>query len=136
MVQAEPPTGSPEARRAAADAAPDDFVWLWKIDLQAAYRSWNNHRTELWIYGKQWDGRGYLDCRTQFGDASMVQDFSRFADCFLWLLRKLLDGDSRLRAECSSFGGPLWDAIDNLPRTEAYCRWREDRAAAGLNDAD
>ena len=30
------------------------------------------------MYGKQWNGRGYLDCQTQFGDAPMVQDFSRF----------------------------------------------------------
>ena len=58
----------------AAAAAPDDFVWLWKIDLQSAYRFWHNHATELWMYGKQWGGRGFLDCRTQFGDASMVQD--------------------------------------------------------------
>ena len=91
-----------------------------KIDLQSAYRYWHNHTHELWMYGKQWDGRGYLDCRTQFGDASMVQDFSRFTDYFLWLLRKLRDGDERLRSECSSFGAALWGAIGSVPTSKAY----------------
>ena len=55
------------------------------------------------MYGKQWGGRGFLDCRTQFGDASMVQDFSRFTDFFLWLLRRLRGGDARLRKMRASF---------------------------------
>ena len=135
MMQAEPRTTAAD-RNTAAAADPDDFVHLWKIDLQSAYRFWHNHPHELWMYGKQWDGRGYLDCRTQFGDASMVQDFSRFTDYFLWLLRKLRDGDERLRSECSSFGAPLWAAIDSVPTSKAYGRWREDRAEAGLSGAD
>ena len=37
LMQAEPQTDGPaEARRLAAAASPEDFVWLWKIDLQAA----------------------------------------------------------------------------------------------------
>ena len=89
LMQAEPKFGAGETCDDAAAAAPDDFVHLWKIDLQSAYRYWHNHATELWMYGKQWGGRGFLDCRTQFGDASIVQDFSRFTDFFLWLLRRL-----------------------------------------------
>ena len=126
MMQAEPSTTAAD-RNTAAAADPDDFVHLWKIDLQSAYRFWHNHPHELWMYGKQWDGRGYLDCRTQFGDASMVQDFSRFTDYFLWLLRRLRDGDERLRSECSSFGASLWGAIDSVPKSKAYSKWREDR---------
>ena len=135
MMQAEPSTTAAD-RNTAAAADPDDFVHLWKIDLQSAYRFWHNHPHELWMYGKQWDGRGYLDCRTQFGDASMVQDFSRFTDYFLWLLRKLRDGDERLRSECSSFGASLWGAIDSVPKSKAYSKWREDRTEAGLSGAD
>ena len=135
MMQAEPRTTAAD-RNTAAAADPDDFVHLWKIDLQSAYRFWHNHPHELWMYGKQWDGRGYLDCRTQFGDASMVQDFSRFTDYFLWLLRRLRDGDERLRSECSSFGAPLWRAIDSVPKSKAYSKWKEDRTAAGLSGAD
>ena len=55
-MQAEPTIGAGETRDEAAAAAPDDFVWLWKIDLQSAYRFWHNHATELWMYGKQWGG--------------------------------------------------------------------------------
>ena len=88
------------------------------------------------MYGKQWDGRGYLDCRTQFGDTSMVQDFPRLTDYFLWLLRKLRDGDERLRSKCSSFGAAPLGAIDSVPTSKAYSRWREDRTAAGLDGAD
>ena len=76
------------------------------------------------MYGKQWNGRGYLDCRTQFGDASMVQDFSRFTDFFLWLLRRLRDGDEELRAQCDEFGSNLWEAIDAVPTSEAYRNWK------------
>ena len=76
MMQAEPARDSGVSRGNAAAAAPHEHVHLWKIDLQSAYRYWHNHRSELWMYGKQWNGRGYLDCRTQFGDASIVQDFA------------------------------------------------------------
>ena len=117
MMQAEPSTAAAD-RNTAAAVDPDGFVHLWKIDLQSVYRSLHNHPHELWMYDKQWDGRGYLDCRTQFGDASMVQDFSRFTDYFLWLLRKLRDGDERLRSECSSFGASLWGAIAACPRAK------------------
>ena len=33
----------------------------------------------------------------------MVQDFSRFTDLFLWLLRRLRGGDARLRKMRASF---------------------------------
>ena len=46
-MQAEPTPGAGETRDEAAAAAPDNFVWLWKIDLQSAYRFWHNHATEL-----------------------------------------------------------------------------------------
>ena len=46
MVQAEPSTASAD-RSAAAAASPGDFVHLWKIDLQSAYRYWHNHPHEL-----------------------------------------------------------------------------------------
>ena len=88
------------------------------------------------MYGKQWNGRGYLDCRTQFGDASMVQDFSRFTDYFLWLLRRLRDGDPYLRRACASFGAKLWRAIDAQPTSAAWRRWRERREAAALSGVD
>ena len=133
MMQAEPDLADGVARDDAAAAAPDDFVYLWKIDLQSAYRFWHNHASELWMYGKQWGGRGYLDCRTQFGDASMVQDFSRFTDYFLWLLRRLRDGDPYLRRECASFGAKLWHAIDAQPTSASWRRWHEHRAAAALS---
>ena len=136
LMQAEPPLEPGISRGTAAAASPSEFVHLWKIDLQSAYRYWHNHPTELWMYGKQWDGTGYLDCRTQFGDASMVQDFSRFTDYFLWLLRRLRDGDARLRARCASFAAQLWWAIDARPSTAEYRRWRQDREAAGLSDSD
>ena len=54
MMQAEPSTASAD-RSAAAAASPDDFVHLWKIDLQSAYRFWHNHPHELWMYGMQWE---------------------------------------------------------------------------------
>ena len=66
----------------------------------------------------------------------MVQDFSRFTDYFLWLLRKLRDGDERLRSECSSFGATLWGAIGSVPTSKAYSKWREDRTDAGLSGVD
>ena len=136
LMQAEPKLASGVRRDAAAAAAMPDFVYLWKIDLQSAYRYWHNHPSELWMYGKQWNGRGYLDCRTQFGDASMVQDFSRFTDFFLWLLRRLRDGDEELRAQCDEFGSNLWEAIDAVPTSEAYRNWRAQREAAGMTGSD
>ena len=137
LMQAEPTIGAGETRDEAAAAAPDDFVWLWKIDLQSAYRFWHNHATELWMYGKQWGGRGFLDCRTQFGDASMVQDFSRFTDFFLWLLRRLRGGDERLRKMCASFADDkLWETLDRVPRSAAFGSWLRDREAAGLSGDD
>ena len=137
LMQAEPAIGAGETRDEAAAAAPDDFVWLWKIDLQSAYRFWHNHATELWMYGKQWGGRGFLDCRTQFGDASMVQDFSRFTDFFLWLLRRLRGGDARLRKMCASFADDkLWETLDRVPRSAEFGSWLRDREAAGLSGDD
>ena len=136
LMQAEPAPGQGVTRDGAAAAAKADFVYLWKIDLQSAYRYWHNHSSELWIYGKQWCGRGYLDCRAQFGDASMVQDFSRFKDYFLWLLRRLRDGDEYLRGQCNSFGRDLWNKLDSRPTSPAYHSWRERRAEAGLSGDD
>ena len=60
-MQAEPKLARDTRRDAAAAAAMLDYVYLWKIDLQSAYRYWHNHPSELWMYGKQWNGRGYLD---------------------------------------------------------------------------
>ena len=136
LMQAEPKLASNTRRDAAAATAMPDYVYLWKIDLQSAYRYWHNHPSELWMYGKQWNGRGYLDCRTQFGDASMVQDFSRFTDFFLWILRRLRDGDEDLRAQCDEFGSGLWEKIDSVPTSEAYRNWRAQREAAGLTGSD
>ena len=134
LMQAEPAVGvAGVTRDREAAASPADYVYLWKIDLQSAYRSWHNHPSELWMFGKQWGGKSYLDCRTQFGDASMVQDFSRFTDFFLWLLRRLSDGDERLRRECDSFGAPLWAALDAEPTTKEYSNWLLERTAAGLD---
>ena len=133
LMQAEPAVGvAGVTRDREAAAAPDDYVYLWKIDLQSAYRYWHNHPSELWMFGKQWGGESFLDCRTQFGDASMVQDFSRFTDFFLWLLRRLSDGDERLRRECDSFGAPLWAALDAEPTSKEYSNWLLERTAAGL----
>ena len=136
LMQAEPKLARDTRRDAAAAAAMPDYVYLWKIDLRSAYRYWHNHPSELWMYGKQWNGRGYLDCRTQFGDASMVQDFSRFTDYFLWLLRRLRDGDELLREQCDDFGSGLWDTIDSVPTSDAYRNWRAQREAAGLTGSD
>jgi site-specific DNA-cytosine methylase len=134
LMQAEPAVGvAGVTRDREAAASPADYVYLWKIDLQSAYRSWHNHPSELWMFGKQWGGKSYLDCRTQFGDASMVQDFSRFTDFFLWLLRRLSDGDERLRRQCDSFGAPLWAALDAEPTTKEYSNWLLERTAAGLD---
>ena len=72
LMQAEPKLAGDTRRDAAAAAAMPDYAYLWKIDLQSAYRYRHNHPPELWVYGKQRNGRGYLDCRTQFGDASMI----------------------------------------------------------------
>ena len=134
LMQAEPAVGvAGVTRDREAAASPADYVYLWKIDLQSAYRSWHNHPSELWMFGKQWGGESYLDCRTQFGDASMVQDFSRFTDFFLWLLRRLADGDERLRRQCDSFGAPLWAALDAEPTSKEYSNWLLERTAAGLD---
>ena len=84
------------------------------------------------MYGKQWGGRSYLDVRTQFGDESMVAGFEQFTNFYIWLLRRLRDGDSELRAECEGFAGHLWEAIDAQPSSKESVRWREDRASAGL----
>ena len=127
---------SPTARAAAAAAAPEDHCFMWKIDLFSAYRYWSNHRSELWMYGKQWAGESFLDTRSQFGDASMVAGFEKFTDFFIWLIRRLRDGDASLRAECRSFGEPLWDAIDARPTAESALRWLEDRGAGGLEGRD
>ena len=70
-MQAEPAVGvAGVTRDREAAASPADYVYLWKIDLQSAYRYWHNHPSELWMFGKQWGGESYLDCRTQFGPAS------------------------------------------------------------------
>jgi hypothetical protein len=127
---------SPTARAAAAAAAPEDHCFMWKIDLFSAYRYWSNHKSELWMYGKQWGGESFLDTRPQFGDASMVAGFEKFTDFFSWLIRRLRDGDASLRAECRSFGEPLWDAIDARPTAESALRWLEDRGAGGLEGRD
>ena len=127
---------SPAARAAAAAAAPEDHCFMWKIDLFSAYRYWSNHKSELWMYGKQWGGESFLDTRSQFGDASMVAGFEKFTDFFLWLIRRLRDGDASLRTECKSFGEPLWDAIDTRPTAESALRWLEDRGAGGLTGGD
>ena len=72
-MQAEPPRRDSLRQRAdAAAALREEYAWQWKIDLHSAYRSWANAKRELWMYGKQWGGRSYLDVRAQFGDASMV----------------------------------------------------------------
>ena len=134
LMQAEPAVGvAGVTRDREAAASPADYVYLWKIDLQSAYRSWHNHPSELWMFGKQWGGKSYLDCRTQFGDASMVQDFSRFTDFFLWLLRRLADGEERLRRQCGSFGAPLWAVLDAEPTSKEYSNWLLERTAAGLD---
>ena len=86
-------------RAAAAESSPEEHCWEWKIDLHSAYRFWANAKHELWMYGKQWGGKSYLDVRTQFGDASMVACFASFTNFFLWLLRRLRAGDERLREE-------------------------------------
>lgn len=96
----------------------------------------HNHKSELWMYGKQWNGRGYLGCRKQFGDASMVQDFSRFTDFSLWPLRRLREGDAYLRSKCTSFGAELWEKLGSLPPGLAYRNWHEAREAAGLSGDD
>ena len=120
MMQAEPTREPGSSRGDAAAAAPHEHVHLWENDLQPAYRVWHNHKTELWMYVKPWNGRGYLDCRTQFGDASMVWDFSRITDYFLWLLRRLREGDAYLRSKCSSFGAELWGKLESLPPGAAH----------------
>jgi len=135
-MQAESRLARDARRDAAAAAAMPDYVYLWKVDLQSAYRYWHNHPSELWMYGKQWNGRGYLDCRTQFGDASMVQDCSRFIGYFLWLLLRLRGGDEHLRAQCDESGSGLWDKIGSVPTSEAYRNWRAQREAAGLAGSD
>ena len=66
----------------------------------------------------------------------MVQDFSRFTDFSLWLLRRLRDGNEQLRAQCDGFGSGLWDKIDSAPTSEAYRNWRAQREAAGLAGSD
>ena len=48
MTQAEPRTLAAD-RNAAVAARPDDFVYLWNIDLQSAYGFWQNHHHELWM---------------------------------------------------------------------------------------
>ena len=47
LMQAEPKLARDTRRDAAAAAAMPDYVYLWKIDLQAAYRYWRNHPSEL-----------------------------------------------------------------------------------------
>ena len=138
LLQAEPeetrrlPTAL--ERSAAAENSPEEHCWEWKIDLHSAYRFWANAKHELWMYGKQWGGKSYLDVRTQFGDASMVACFASFTNFFLWLLRRLRAGDERLREE---LGAPaeLWAAIDAAPPPAAVA-WLERREAAGLCDED
>ena len=66
----------------------------------------------------------------------MVQDVSRFTYNFLWLLRRLRDGDERLRAECDEFGRGLWDKIGSVPTSEAYRNWRAQREAADMAGSD
>ena len=67
----------------------------------------------------------------------MVQDFSRFTDFFLWLLRRLRGGDARLRKMCASFAdGKLWETLDRVPRSAAFSSWLQDREAAGLSGDD
>ena len=67
----------------------------------------------------------------------MVQDFSRFTDFFLWLLRRLRGGDARLRKICASFAdGKLWETLDRVPRSAAFSSWLQEREAAGLSGED
>ena len=66
----------------------------------------------------------------------MVQELSRFTDYFIWLLRRLRDGDKRLQAKCDEFGRGLWDKIGSVPTSEAYRNWRAQREAAGLVGSD
>ena len=132
LMQAEPTLGAGETRDEAAAAAPDDFVWLWKIDLQSAYRFWHNHATELWMYGKQWGGGAVsstaehnsemrLWCRTSLGlqisfcgccgdSAAATRDFGRCAR----------------RSPTASFGR-RWIASLGVRRSAAGCKTERPR---------
>ena len=67
----------------------------------------------------------------------MVQEFSRFKDFILWLLRQLRGGDARLRKMCASFADEkLWETLDRVPQSAAFGSWLQDREAAGLSGDD
>ena len=115
-------------------ASDDDTVYLWKIDLTAAYRQIHIDHDAVWNRGKSWCGKFYLDVRAQFGDASQVKSFQDISDMIVGVTRMAIAGNREARAACDFMSAEQWAAID--ASSAAKKAWSDRRAQAGLSDDD
>ena len=60
-------------------------AFLWFADLEAAYRQLPVALRKLWLQGRLWQGKFYIDLRAVFSDASMVHKFTRVSNLIIWL---------------------------------------------------
>ena len=126
---------TPRGEGASASGDDDQQVFLWKVDLTAAYRQLHVHPSCIWNRGKAWLGKVYLDVRAQFGDASQVKSFQDITDMVVGVARLATAGDARAREACADFmSEDLWTTID--ARSTEECSWATERAAAGLSGDD
>ena len=125
----------PTADGASSDGDGSRRVFMWKVDLTAAYRQLHVHPSCIWNRGKAWLGQVYLDVRAQFGDASQVKSFQDITDMVVGVARLATAGDTRAREACAEFmTADDWAALDK--RSEEACRWAAERSVAGLRGDD
>lgn len=63
-------------------------AYIWKIDLDSAYRQLMVHPDFWHLLGLKWDGLFLVDTRLPFGLASSCNIFTQFADSILWILKR------------------------------------------------
>ena len=120
-----------EDKERLASIADDLLLYLWKLDLTAAYRQLLVSVHTLWMCVKYWDGHFYLDLRCQFGDASMVEAFQGVTKAVIWFAERCIDGDVDKR-KLLDLRAADWSAIDMAARSPSFALWQRDRVEAGL----
>ena len=63
-------------------------AFIWKSDLESAYRQLAIHPSAHHMLGIKWKGKYVFDCRGPFGLSSMVAIFQEFADMLLYIVAK------------------------------------------------
>ena len=118
-----------EDRDDPSTVADDERVYLWKIDLTAAYRQVTIHVLYLWMCHTSWKGDVFLDRRMQFGDKSAVEGFQSITNLLLCAAQAAIDGNEETRA-LVPHAAHLWQYIDARPVGQAYEKWHRERVDA------